>query len=304
MAPRAALGDRLTTVQRPDSAPLLPLLVLAVALAGVSFGSIFVRLAAAPALAVALWRMTLASAVVLPAALVGAPRSASARGRGYALAALAGVLLALHFAAWISSLDYTSVAISVLLVTTAPIWVALIGWSVIGIRPSRRTWYAIGLAMAGSAIIATGGARDPGAVLGYMLALIGAVAMAGYLLLAREAQRVLPYRPYVAVAFGTAAAVLWIAVLSSGTAWHGFSARTWGMLGALALVSQLVGHGGYNWSLRHLQPAFVSVTLTGEPVLATLLAWWLLDEPVTARVLAGGALVIAAIVLAVRGAQR
>ena len=72
------------------------------------------------------------------------------------------------------------------------------------------------------------------------------------------------------------------------------------MLGALALVSQLVGHGGYNWSLRHLQPAFVSVTLTGEPVLATLLAWWLLGEPVTARIALGGVLVLGGIVVAAR----
>ncbi len=279
---------------------MLPLAVLAVALVCVSFGSILVRLAAAPALAVALWRMTLASAVMLPAALIGGQRSGTPRGRALVLAASAGVLLALHFAAWISSLDYTTVAISVLLVTTAPVWVAVIGWAVMGQRPTRRVWSAIGLAVSGGAVIATGGGGDPGAVFGYVLALIGAVAMAGYLLLAREAQRVLLYRPYVAVAFGTAAAVLWIAVLVSGTAWHGFGGRTWGVLAALALVSQIMGHGGYNWSLRHLQPAFVSITLTGEPVLATLLAWWLLGEPVTARIALGGALVLGGIVVAAR----
>lgn len=277
--------------------------MLAVALAAVSFGSIFVRLAAAPALAVALWRMTLASAIVLPAAMLGGTRGGTPRGRALLLAAGAGALLALHFGAWISSLDYTTVAISVLLVTTAPVWVAVIGWGVMGQRPTRHTWAAIGLTITGGAVIAAGGAGDPGAVLGYALALIGAVAMAGYLLLAREAQRVLPYRPYVAVAFGTAAAVLWIAVLASGTAWHGFSARTWGILGALALISQLIGHGGYNWSLRHLQPAFVSVTLTGEPVLAAGLAWWLLGEPVTGRILLGGALVLGGIAVAARATR-
>lgn len=290
-------------MQSPVAARFLPFAVLAVALAAVSFGSIFVRLAMAPALAVALWRMTLAAAVVVPAALVAGQRSGTPHGRALLLACGAGCLLALHFAAWISSLDYTSVAISVLLVTTAPLWVALIGWAVMRQRPGAGTWAAIGLALAGAAVIGSGGG-DPGAWLGYVLALVGAVAMAGYLLLAREAQRVLPYRPYVAVAFGTAAAVLWIAVLGSGTAWHGFSARTWAMLGALALVSQLIGHGGYNWSLRHLQPAFVAVTLTGEPVLATLLAWWLLGEPVTLRTLLGGVLVLAGIVLAARGARQ
>lgn len=282
----------------------MPLAVLAIALVGVSFGSIFVRLAVAPALAVALWRMTFASAIALPAAAVGSRRGDLPRGRAVLLAAAAGALLALHFAAWISSLDYTTVAISVLLVTTAPLWVVLLGWAALGQRPPVQTWVAIGLAVSGAVFIAAGGDGGSGAALGYVLALVGAVAMAGYLLLAREAQRVLPYRAYVAVAFGTSAAVLWIAVLASATPWRGFSSQTWGILAALALVSQLIGHGGYNWSLRHLQPAFVAITLTGEPVLATLLAWWLLGEPVTARILLGGALVLAGIVVAVRGAQR
>lgn len=282
----------------------LPLVVLAVALVSVSFGSIFVRLAAAPALAVALWRMTLASLVVVPAALVAPSGPGASRGRAWWLAVGAGALLALHFAAWIRSLDYTSVAISVLLVTTAPLWVALIAWVAMGQRPRAGTWSAIGLAVAGAAVIAGGGGGHRGAWLGYLLALVGAVAMAGYLLLAKEAQRVLSYRPYVAVAFGTSAATLWIAVLASGTSWHGFDGRTWTLLALLALVSQLIGHGGYNWSLRHLQPPFVSITLTGEPVLASALAWWLLGEPVTAQVLLGGVLVLAGIVVAARTAGR
>jgi drug/metabolite transporter (DMT)-like permease len=290
-------------MRRAVAAAHLPLAVLAVALAGVSFGSIFVRLAAAPALAIALWRMTLASAVVVPAAALGGTCRGAPQGRAALLAAGAGSLLALHFAAWISSLEHTTVAISVLLVNTVPVWVALLGWATLGLRPTRRTWAAVGLAVSGGAVIAAGGLGDPGALLGYVLAVAGAVAMAGYLLLAREAQRDLTYLRYVAIAFTTAAAVLWIAVLASGTTWHGFSAPTWVALAAMALVSQLIGHGGYNWSLRHLQPAFVSVTLTGEPVLAAGLAWWLLGEPVTGRILIGGALVLAAILVAARTAR-
>lgn len=298
------MGHWLTPVRRLGAPPVLPLVVLAVALASVSFGSIFVRLAAAPALAIALWRMTLVSLVVVPAALVGPRHASTPRGQAWWLAVGAGVLLALHFAAWIRSLDYTSVAISVLLVTTAPLWVALIAWALMGQRPGASTWSAIALAVAGAAVIAGGEGGHRGAWLGYLLALVGAVSMAGYLLLAKEAQRVLSYRPYVAVAFGSSAAALWIAVLATGTAWHGFDRRTWILLALLALVSQLVGHGGYNWSLRHLQPSFVSITLTGEPVLASALAWWLLGEPITAHVLLGGALVLAGIVVAARGMGR
>ena len=86
--------------------------------------------------------------------------------------------------------------------------------------------------------------------------------------------------------------------------WRGFALQTWLAMGAMALVSQLIGHGGYNWSLRHLQPAFVSVALTGEPVIAALLAWWLLGERPTAGTAAGGLLVLLGIVLAARAARR
>lgn len=283
--------------------PLLPFLVLAVALAGVSFGSIFVRLAAAPALAIALWRMTLASAVVVPAALVSRRAARRASVRDWSLAAAAGGLLALHFGTWITSLQFTTVAASVLLVNTAPVFVAVLMW-LIGQRPGLRTWLAVALGVAGAVVIAAPTGADRGSLLGNLLAIGGAIAMAAYLLLAREAQRGLGYLPYVAVAYGTAAAVLWAAVLSSGTPWWGFDSGTWAALAAMAVVSQLVGHGGYNWSLRHLHPAFVSIALTGEPVLASLLAWWLLHEPLTLRVVAGGALVLAAIWVAARSAGR
>lgn len=283
----------------PVTRPLLPYAVLAVALAGVSFGSIFVRLAAAPALAIALWRMTIASSVVLPVALAGGRVPARSSLLEVSLAITAGGLLALHFATWITSLQYTTVANSVLLVNTAPVFVAALMW-LTGQRPAARTWASVFLAVAGAAIIGAGDAGSAGSTLGNLLAVGGAVAMAGYLMLAREAQRRLAYLPYVALAYSSAAAVLWVAVLASGTTWHGFGAQTWAAVAAMAVVSQLVGHGGYNWSLRHLPPTFVSVTLTGEPVIAAGLAWWLLGEPVTAGAVLGGALVLAAILVAAR----
>ena len=285
---------------RGPSGRVLPYAVLAAALVGVSFGSIFVRLAAAPALAIALWRMTLASAVVLPAALASGGIRPATSARAMALAAAAGGLLALHFGSWMTSLLFTSVANSVLLVNTAPIFVALLSWISGRDRPTSRTWAAVVLATAGAAVITSGGPSDATSLIGNLLAVGGALAMAGYLLLAREAQRVLAYLPYVAVAYGTAAVVLWAAVLISGTQWHSFPPQTWAVLAAMAVVSQLVGHGGYNWSLRHLQAAFVSIALTGEPVLASLLAWWLLDEPIGARTALGGVLVLSGIVVAAR----
>ena len=278
----------------------LPYAVLAAALLAVSFGSIFARYADAPALVIAAWRMGFASLVVVPAALAFGHRRPFGAPGDFALAAAAGVLLALHFATWISSLEHLPVAQSVLLVTTAPVWVVLFGWASGRDRPRPATWGAVALVIAGSAVLA-GGDAGGGPGLGHALAVAGAIAMAGYLMLARAAQRSLPFLPYVAVAYGSAAVTLWIATLASGLPATGFSGGTWAALAAMAAVSQLVGHGGYNWSLRHLRPAFVAVTLTGEPLLAALLARLLLGEAVTGATAAGGALVLAGIALAARG---
>jgi drug/metabolite transporter (DMT)-like permease len=295
---------RLIAGMRHVPGRMLPFAVLSAALIGVSFGSIFVRLAVAPALAIALWRMTLATAVVLPAALVSGQFKPRASGVHVALAASAGGLLALHFGSWMTSLMFTSVANSVLLVNTAPIFVALLATMTGRDRVGARTWAAVVLATAGAGVITWGGLADRASLLGNLLAIGGAMAMAGYLMLAREAQRALAYLPYVAVAYGTAALVLWAAVLITGTEWHSFSPATWAVLVAMAVVSQLLGHGGYNWSLRHLQAAFVSIALTGEPVLASLLAWGFLGEPIGLRTAVGGALVLAGILIAAGAAAR
>jgi drug/metabolite transporter (DMT)-like permease len=282
----------------------LPLLVLALAVGSVSFGSILIRLADAPPLAIAAWRVALASLVVVPAALAfGERRLADRRTEG--LAVLAGVLLALHFATWIASLRYTTVAQSVVLVNTAPVWVAIFA-RLLRLGGTERTpWLGIAACVAGSALVAAAPTEAAGAAgsrpaLGNGLALAGALCMGGYLLAARAAQQALDFLGFVARAYGVAALVLIVTVALSGTRAWGFDARTWAALFGLAVVAQLLGHGGTNWSLRHLGPAFVAIALVAEPVLASLLAWALLDEPVTALVATGGALVLAGIVIAAR----
>jgi drug/metabolite transporter (DMT)-like permease len=276
-----------------------PLLVLALAVVAVSNGAIFARIAVAPPLAIAAWRVGLALLVVLPVALVP-PRGGPIDRRGILLAAAAGALLALHFATWIASLGHTTIARSVLFVSTTPVWVALWQFAAGRGAPSRATLAALVLAVAGAGVV-SGASGGRGGLIGDLLALAGGVAMAGYFLLSRGAQAMLPFRAYLAIAYGVAAAVLWAAVLATGTQAAGFDARTWGALAAMAVVSQLVGHSGYNWSLRQLDPLFVAVASVGEPLLASVLGWWLLGEAVDARTAVGGALILAGIALAARG---
>jgi drug/metabolite transporter (DMT)-like permease len=276
-------------------------LILGIALVAVSNGAIFARLADAPPLAIAAWRVGFAVLAVLPIALT-APRAAAPGARAVACAAGAGVLLALHFAAWIASLDHTTIARSVLLVSTSPIWVAVLRLLAGGASPSRRTLAALAFAIAGAAIVSGGGRGAMG--YGDLLALAGGVAMAGYFLLSRAAQSELLFRHYLGIAYGAAAVALFTALALTGTQATGFDSRTWWLLVAMAAVSQLVGHGGYNWSLRHLDPLFVGIVSVGEPVLAALLGWWLLGEPVDARTAAGGLLILAGVALATLAARR
>ncbi|MGH8129494.1 MAG: DMT family transporter [Steroidobacteraceae bacterium] len=283
-------------------APVAPFLVLGVALLAVSHGAIFARLADAAPLAIAAWRMGFAVLVVLPAALV-APRGQPAGIAPFAYAAGAGALLALHFATWIASLEYTTIARSVLLISTSPIWVAVILFLAGRGLPTRSTVLALVLAIAGAVFVSGGSVARDAALGGDLLAVAGGIAMAGYLLLSREAQAALPFRHYLGAAYGTAAAILWLAVLITRTPAAGFDATTWWALAGMALVSQLIGHSGYNWSLRHLNPLYVAVVSVGEPVLASLLGWWLIGEELDWRTGAGGLLILAGIALGTLGAR-
>jgi drug/metabolite transporter (DMT)-like permease len=280
-----------------------PLLILAFAVLAVAHGAIFVRLASeAQPLAIAAWRLTLASAIVLPIVLIaqrGVFRGISVRDLILTLGA--GGLLAAHFASWISSLQYTSISNSVLLVSTAPVWVAVIGRLTGTVKLSALMTAAILISLVGSAIIASGSlAIGRETLSGDLLALVGAVCMGAYLLTAQRVQRHLSFGAYIALVYVSTAAWLWIAALASGTRMTGFETRTWWALAGIALVSQVIGHSGYNFSLRQLKPEFVAVTLLGEPIIASLLGLVLFHEPVRTPTLWGGVLVLGAILLAAR----
>jgi drug/metabolite transporter (DMT)-like permease len=281
------------------SAP--PLAVLCIAVLAVAHGSIFVRLAAeAEPLAIAAWRLTLASAIVLPLVWRSAwPAWRALDARRFALILAASALLAGHFATWISSLDYTSIANSVVLVSTAPLWVALIGRLTGTLRLSRLMTGAVVLSVIGAVVIGWGSARIGfGTLRGDLLALAGAACMGAYLLVAQRIQRTLAFAPYVGTVYAGTAVLLWLACLVAGTPMHGFVVGTWGALVGIALVSQVIGHSGYNWSLRHLRPDFVAVTLLAEPIVASVLGLLLFREAIPLATLVGGGVILCAIAMA------
>jgi len=276
-------------------------IVLGLSVLAVSHGAIFVRLAEAPALAIAAWRVTLATLCFL---LLNGNRplwQEIERPDRWRLV-LAGLLLAGHFATWIASLELTSISRSVLLVQTSPIWVVLFGVLFGVSRPTRALTAAAGVGVTGSAIVtvAPGSADQIGSLPGDVLALAGGACLGAYLLVAGGLRRRLTFLPFMLLCNGIAAAVLWLLVLFTGTASTGFDLTTWLAIAGLAIVSQVLGHGGCNWSLAGLEPGVVAIALLGEPLLASALGWLIFGEPVASTTMAGGLLILFAVYLTIR----
>jgi len=290
---------------RPDRAPFNPAIALVSGVLAVSTGAIFARLAEAPAFVIAAYRVGLASLILAPFAWWRVRwELLRLTATDYGLAVLAGFCLALHFATWISSLQYTSVANSVMLVNTSPLWVGLLTPSISKDRVSRLTKMGIGLSVLGGLIIGAGDfATGVDALLGDFLALAGSLCAACYLLLGRTLRRKLSLLAYVMICYGSAAVVLWATVLALRLPVAGFSSRTYAAFAGMALISQIIGHSSYNWALRWFSTGLIAVSLLGEPIGATILAYLLFDEGLTWAKAAGGLLILSAIYLAGRGEE-
>ena len=290
----------------------MPFVVLGVGLLAISFGAIFARFAQGyglPSLAVAALRLGLAALIVTPLAWWQSRHALRALDRRQLmLAAVAGFFLALHFATWISSLEYTSVASSTALVTTNPVWISLASLALFGERPSRMTLAGIAVSLSGSALIfwsdSRGGAGGQDALLGNGLALAGSWCFSAYLLVGRRLRAGMPLPAYIWLAYGAAALFLLLACRAGGVPVAGYAVPAYVAALALALVPQLLGHTAYNWSLRYVSPTFVAVVTLGEPVGSALLAWLFFGESFAPAQAAGFVLLLAGIYLAAVGETR
>jgi drug/metabolite transporter (DMT)-like permease len=281
------------------------ILSLGVGIVAMSSASILIRMAQAegvPSLSIAAWRLVLASLVLLPyAVLTRREEMRSLSRREWLLVALSGIFLGLHFAAWIGSLSMTSVASSVVLVSMGPVFVAL--GSRLFLSERLSTLLAVGIAIAGAGSAVIGWADRSGGqdrLLGDLLALTGAVMVAGYLMIGRRVRARRSLVVYIALVYGAAMITLLLIVWVTGTPMGGFTPRAYGWMLALALVPQLIGHSTLNWALRHLSAAFVAAATLTEPVASSILAYLLLRERITPLVLLGGLLILVGIYVASR----
>lgn len=285
---------------------LPPPLVLAVGILAVSVSAILIRFAQgdAPSLVIAAGRTTIASLLLLPFCLGWRRAELRRMSRTeWRLALLAGALLGVHFASWISSLAYTTVASSTVLVTTSPLWVGIASPFLLKEKLSRSLVAGIALALVGSAIIAlwdVGGGGNGGSrpLLGNFLALVGAWMAAIYLIIGRRLRAHLSLLTYTTVVYGTAALFLLAAVILSGYPLIGYEPRTLALFLLMALGPQLLGHSSFNWALAFLPASYVAVTLVSEPIGSSLLAYLFFQEKPGTGVWIGGSLIILGLLVA------
>jgi len=279
-----------------------PYLGLATGIVAVSFASIFIRLAEAPSLVIAASRLTIASLILAPMAIIRSREELRALTRAdVRLALLSGLFLGLHFATWISSLEYTSVASSVVFVSTSPIFVGLASHFLLRERVSPKMFVGIAVAVLGGMIIGYGdfglGVRE---LFGDLLAIAGAVAVSGYWLVGRKLRRQLSLLPYIFLVYATAAAFMIVLCLATGHSFSGYPRQTYLMFFLLAVVPQIIGHSSFNWALKYLPATFVVVSTLGEPIGSTILAHFILNEVPTLAKIGGGVLILAGIYVASR----
>ena len=284
-----------------------PVFVLLLAIVGISVAAPLIRLSAAHPVTIAVWRLVI-SLVLLGVALVATRgwRAWRALSRhDVAIAVGAGAMLAIHFWSWNTSLLYTSIAASVILVNLQPAIVAVLSSWWLHETPTRRQWMGIAIAMVGAAGVAfagTSGGGRPGAIplLGNALALVGAVTAALYYLSGRRLRTRLELVPYVSLVYGACLVVLLVIALVVDAPLWPQPPREWAIFAGLALGPMLLGHTGMNWALGHLPAYVVNITVLGEPVGAILLGALLpgIREVPTMAVLLAGAIVIIGILMA------
>ncbi len=303
----------------PERSPAPPLIVLAFGILAVSTASIFIRFAQAeaPSLVIAAYRLTIAALILAPIALFKRRQEITSLSRRELVLALAsGFFLALHFATWITSLEYTTVASSVVLVTTIPLWVALLSPFTVKEPISRLVLLGMVIALMGGVIIGLSDACQTAgfrvtcpsltefiggkAFWGDLLALTGAIMAACYMLIGRRLRGKMSLVSYIFIVYGVAAVVLVIIMFAAGYQPFPYSAKVYLWLVLLAVVPQLLGHSSFNWALRYVSAAYISIALLGEPVGSTILAFFILHETPGGLKIFGAILILAGIYLASR----
>lgn len=294
-----------------------PVGILLVGILAVSSSSIMIRYAQehAGSIAIAAGRMSVASAILIPIALLRNRVELRGLGaRGWGMTLLAGTFLAIHFASWITSLAYTNITSSIVIVSTLPLWVALLSPRLLGETLENTVVAGLLIALLGTALmallnscsLATGNLACPPlyqllgtrSFLGDALALLGALSGAGYIVLGRDVRRDLSILPYTAIVYGASAILLLALTTLFKQTLFGLSSQAYLWMVLLAIIPQIMGHSSFNYALGFLPAAKVSIAILGEPIGTILLAYLILGEQPGAGRLVGAILILIGIYIA------
>jgi len=277
-----------------------------VGMISVSFASIFVRLSTSPPLVIATYRLGIASMILCPLTLyVGGLRGImKLRIEEILRLIVVGVVLAVHFGSWITSLNYTSVASSVIIVNVSPIFVAVMSYFILQEKISLKAGLGVALAFLGASIIAIGDADfGQGSIQGDAYAFLGALMLAIYILSGRRIRQRLSLLSYVFPVYSTCAATLTISCLAMKIPLYPYPTNEYLIFTALAVIPTIFGHTLYNWALKYFEAPIIAVSFLGEPIGSTLLAMLILNEFPRPLTIIGGIFIFTGIYLTTRVEQ-
>lgn len=272
-------------------------------LVSISMASVFIKMCSAPAMIISTYRLSIAALFYIAAMKLQRRRMwHTLNGSQRKLAILSGLFLSMHFITWITSLKYTSVASSVVLVQTAPIFVAIGGYLLIHEKPTLLSFTGVIVALTGSIIITlTDFSGNFSSLKGNVLAILGAICAAGYFIIGRKLRSDLDTMHYVSVVYSIAAIVTFLLTLCRGNSFFNYDFNTYLLLFAIAFFPQIIGHTSLNWALKYFTATSVSIIALAEPIGASLLAYFFLHESLTLFKIVGGVVVLCGVVLTLVG---
>ncbi len=274
--------------------------VLGMGLIAISFASIFIKLCPAPSLVISAYRLGIASAIYIAFTRIRyGPIWSRFSTSQRQLMLISGTFLTLHFATWITSLKFTSVASSVVLVQSAPVFVALGSMIFLREKPTKLLLFGIAIAFAGTILISAHDfSLDRKSFIGNLLAIGGAIGAAGYLLIGRKLRADISTFHYVTVVYSVAALCLILIAILSGARFTGYETNTYWLFLAIALIPQVVGHTTVNWALKYFSATAVAVIILGEPIGASILALLILKESISLMKIIGGLIILTGVIVA------
>lgn len=279
-------------------------LLYIVGIIAISFSSIFVKWSEADVAVIAMYRLFLTNLLLLPFAWKYRRELFALTRKQWLMLGASGLMLGLHFLLWMASLRLTTVASSTVILTLEPVLVMLGSYWIYRTKANAAMLAGMGIAIIGSVMIGAGDFGLSGeALAGDVLSFFGTVAVAAHMLIGKGLRESVGAFAYNFWVFLFAATALAVYNAGAGNSFTGYSGREWGLFLLLAIVPTLFGHYLFNWLLKYMNATAVSMSVLGEPVISSLLAWVLLKEALTGYQLVAGVFILSGVWLFIRRGQ-